>query len=556
MEKEGNRKGLSTVIVTLIFVLLSLVAVGIIWVVIRNLIINQSEGISFDKLSVSLDIKKAYSIGENNVSVQVKRNVGGGDLTGIKFIFYTENDNEIVSENIPISELETRTFTFFLEKINVSKITKIAVLPVFQTGISDTVSDTYTIKNITSGEETPCIPICTGKNCGTDGCGGTCGTCGTGEYCNASGNCIATSSCVPTNCSTQGYQCGSGIANGTCSGTLNCGTCSSEYYCNSSYRCVFNGTSCTPQTCSALGYQCGIWSNGTCGGTLNCGTCGTGYTCNVSGRCVSSCFPTSCSAQGYQCGIWSNGTCGGTLNCGTCGTGYTCNVSGACQPTSTLCSNLRLLMHFDSSGITTLDSSGNGNNGYVNGSTWTSSGRFGGAFNYDRINDYIDAGNSNTLNLNESFTVSTWVNVYNNPTVGIIISRAKENYWLATGENGYLLYARNSSGNITFRTELVGNLSSREILWDVPILFNKWYHVAVVKNLTSISFYVAGIRRGLSNVNLGDVSTPNEYLYIGKARTATNQFFNGTIDEVAIWGRSLTDTEVLNLNNSGSAISC
>ena len=36
-----------------------------------------------------------------------------------------------------------------------------------------------------------CIPDCTGKFCGIDGCSGSCGTCATGQTCNASGQCVS-----------------------------------------------------------------------------------------------------------------------------------------------------------------------------------------------------------------------------------------------------------------------------------------------------------------------------------------------------------------------------
>ena len=34
-----------------------------------------------------------------------------------------------------------------------------------------------------------CTPMCSGRSCGSDGCGGTCGSCATGSTCNASGMC-------------------------------------------------------------------------------------------------------------------------------------------------------------------------------------------------------------------------------------------------------------------------------------------------------------------------------------------------------------------------------
>ena len=40
----GNKRGLSTIVVTLIIVLLSLVAVGIVWVVVRNILVGGAAG--------------------------------------------------------------------------------------------------------------------------------------------------------------------------------------------------------------------------------------------------------------------------------------------------------------------------------------------------------------------------------------------------------------------------------------------------------------------------------------------------------------------------------
>jgi hypothetical protein len=197
-----------------------------------------------------------------------------------------------------------------------------------------------------------CTPQCSGKQCGSDGCGGTCGTCATGQTCSASGQC--TGSCTPQcsgkQCGSDGCggscgtcatgqicsptgQCGGGCAHPICStGTKlasGCDPCvtnicgSDSFCCSTSWDSTCVGEvasicnidcSCTPQ-CS--GKQCG--SDG-CGGS--CGTCASGQTCNASGQCTGGCTP-QCS--GKQCG--SDG-CGGS--CGTCGSGQTCSASGQC----------------------------------------------------------------------------------------------------------------------------------------------------------------------------------------------------------------------------------
>ncbi len=71
-----------------------------------------------------------------------------------------------------------------------------------------------------------CIADCDGRECGSNGCGGSCGSCGSGEVCN-SGQCIP--SCTP-DCS--GRECG---PDPNCS--ISCGTCPPEESCNLSGIC-------------------------------------------------------------------------------------------------------------------------------------------------------------------------------------------------------------------------------------------------------------------------------------------------------------------------------
>src|SRR5207245_2657438 len=42
------------------------------------------------------------------------------------------------------------------------------------------------------GDAGGCVPSCTGRRCGSDGCGGSCGTCSPGDRCDSSGTCVPT----------------------------------------------------------------------------------------------------------------------------------------------------------------------------------------------------------------------------------------------------------------------------------------------------------------------------------------------------------------------------
>ncbi|MBM4370670.1 MAG: hypothetical protein FJ098_03405 [Deltaproteobacteria bacterium] len=112
-----------------------------------------------------------------------------------------------------------------------------------------------------------CLPDCTTKECGPDGCGGTCGTCAPDEEC---WGYLCVSDCVPE-CGDK--ECGADNCGGVC------GTCPGGSWCQGG-TCVAD---CDPD---CTGKQCG-WDG--CGGT--CGSCPGGKWCSpdswtcVTGAC-------------------------------------------------------------------------------------------------------------------------------------------------------------------------------------------------------------------------------------------------------------------------------
>jgi len=124
-----------------------------------------------------------------------------------------------------------------------------------------------------------CSPLCDGKTCGDDGCGGTCG-CGENTLCQAG-------LCLPDD-----GGCGEVPAQGQCSGAQllicgfdgtvqidTCGECCAWNRDLGVFDCL-SGDGCLPCEPSCAGLSCG--SDG-CGGT--CGGCGDELTCSV-GECV------------------------------------------------------------------------------------------------------------------------------------------------------------------------------------------------------------------------------------------------------------------------------
>jgi hypothetical protein len=181
----------------------------------------------------------------------------------------------------------------------------------------------YTAGTTTVSFTSSCTPNCAGKNCGSDGCGGSCGTCSSGYWCD---NGVCTLSCTPATCFSLGKNCGYWYDG--CSVNLYCGSCSFGYTCNNGV-CGYCNACNSDSDCGSTTYgSCGSFSD-VCdeSGTMSVTTpdCAD----NNGDNCNECSFPisyTSCSRStaGVDCGlcsICSGGTCSGVpaddSNCGT-----------------------------------------------------------------------------------------------------------------------------------------------------------------------------------------------------------------------------------------------
>jgi hypothetical protein len=182
-------------------------------------------------------------------------------------------------------------------------------------------------------ERCACVPVCTDRECGPDGCGGSCGTCPLNDVCGDDGQCGCIADCGARECGSDGCggSCGTCTGSDLCvDGTCECvpqcagNTCGSDGCggscgtCTGADLCVDGTCECVPQ---CAGKECG---NDGCGGT--CGGCEANETC-TNGQCT--CVP---SCTGKECG---NDGCGGS--CGLCAAFETCSGAGQCVTDGTVC---------------------------------------------------------------------------------------------------------------------------------------------------------------------------------------------------------------------------
>jgi hypothetical protein len=72
-----------------------------------------------------------------------------------------------------------------------------------------------------------------------------------------------------------------------------------------------------------------------------------------------------------------------------------------------LTDQLAALYHFNGN---TNDASSNGNNASIQGATFTSNGKFGGALLFDGINDDARVPDSASLDISQAITIAAWIN--------------------------------------------------------------------------------------------------------------------------------------------------
>jgi hypothetical protein len=197
-----------------------------------------------------------------------------------------------------------------------------------------------------------CEPMCTGKQCGSNGCGGVCGSCGPGKACTDEGLCVAvgavcgnancesgeTSGSCPADCGLPSPVCG----DGKCEGGETTANCKAD--CPASGPVCGDGKCEIPEDNSICEIDCPA-TGGSCVG--KCGVESTGCMCDDQcaqyGDCCgdyqSACGGGSCTpkcAAGAICG--SDDGCGGKC-AGGCAAGLVCNSSKVCVPSSAKCGN-------------------------------------------------------------------------------------------------------------------------------------------------------------------------------------------------------------------------
>ena len=206
------------------------------------------------------------------------------------------------------------------------------------------------------------------------------------------------------------------------------------------------------------------------------------------------------------------------------------------------------------------DESGNGNHGTVNGATLAADrfGNTGKAYAFDGVDDVIKILFNSILS-NDTGSLSLWMISNNLPTIN------DPQDVLFAQSLGYpqLVYKNNSKVNIHISSGpgLYPGIASQQ-----SIQQNTWKNITAVYERSNLKIYIDGALDTFQNVSsiTGFYSFCNSEYWIGGFKSSnsclpndSSQFFNGKIDDIAIYNRALSAAEVqqLYLGNSGNSAS-
>ena len=171
-------------------------------------------------------------------------------------------------------------------------------------------------------------------------------------------------------------------------------------------------------------------------------------------------------------------------------------------------------------------------------------GRYGYAMEFDGVDDYVEVLNDASLNP-PKITVELWAksNTGTWNQAGFLVSK----------RSAYIMHPLSGSKNVTFYIYDGGWVSA---LFSAPAAFDitEWHHYVGTYDGSTIRIYVDGGTYTGETSHSGSIDTTDTgSLFIGRDDGSDDRYFNGSIDEVVIYSKALTDDEVESLYEAGRA---
>ncbi|MBI2659638.1 hypothetical protein HYX07_00575, partial [Candidatus Woesearchaeota archaeon] len=198
-----------------------------------------------------------------------------------------------------------------------------------------------------------------------------------------------------------------------------------------------------------------------------------------------------------------------------------------------------------------IDRSNNGNNASLMlGAIVNQTGcKFGECMQFNGSRQFMNVTDSPTLRPNDTISIEFWAKTLSDggPTDGIVSRKLANGNWVS--------WEVDLQPGPKIRWQLQNGTNNPAYIQDVPFSRAEWHHFAVTyytQNFDASDFgiYMDGVKQSATLTANGynsafrityNTSKPDNTILIGASNyDATSTFLNGTIDEVAIWNKTLS----------------
>lgn len=183
------------------------------------------------------------------------------------------------------------------------------------------------------------------------------------------------------------------------------------------------------------------------------------------------------------------------------------------------------------------DRSAYGNHGTIIGASWKYQNGLW-CLSFDGIDDKVDCGKHESLNLQGALTCEAWVNLKGTPKNYSCVLNKEDT--ANTYGWGLLVHSNRKVQFWVDDGDAQGVQDATTVLQD-----NIWYHIAGRYNGSAINVFVNGAKEGSDVSQGGPGTTATKELYVGTGWVANRQF-NGLIALARVYNRALTALEIQN----------
>jgi len=220
----------------------------------------------------------------------------------------------------------------------------------------------------------------------------------------------------------------------------------------------------------------------------------------------------------------------------------------------------------ETSGTTAVDSSSQGNDGvFVGAPSIGNSGAIGVSYTLSANNDYLDISNASFMASHSQGSISAWVKTSTDINIS---NRAQTVFGLSDGVNQFFYLCVGDGGTSTLTNEIIsliiGDGNSNRVGYltatRTELIDGNWHHIVLTGDGSTYKIYLDGVsktvtpRSGFSNNGLWfntQASVTKAYIGAAAQNASKNNYMNGGIDDVRVYNKVLSATEIQTIYSAG-----